>query len=132
MLIALLRARLGDVWVAADAVRKFSTYPLSETDTLWFPGPIRFISPSGGPRFTDQQLQLAITTLKVTEQATSIEIAGPLGHLLAFQTIQLLRIVGGCDRIGRCDCGRLFLRIGKRRFCSETCQQRVFMRRYRA
>ena len=60
----------------------------------------------------------------------SIEFNADLRDLLAMQAYLLTRVVG-LDRIRRCDCGSLFVREGKRLFCSERCQKRVYMRRYR-
>jgi len=51
----------------------------------------------------------------------------PSGSL---RIVSLLRIVGA-ERIARCDCGRVFVRLGKRRTCSVRCQRRVYMRQYR-
>lgn len=42
------------------------------------------------------------------------------------------RVDAEVDRIKARDCGKLFVREGKRKFCSPRCQKRVYMRAYRA
>lgn len=44
-----------------------------------------------------------------------------------FQALNVLQGAGG-SCLGRCDCERLFVKVGKRRFCSTRCQRRVMMR----
>lgn len=54
--------------------------------------------------------------------------------ILHLQTLRLLRMVGR-DRLHRCasvECGKLFVRRGRREFCSDRCQKRVYMRKFRA
>lgn len=57
------------------------------------------------------------------------EVTGPSGQLIYVQMTALLRAVG--DALRECACGRIYVRTGKRRFCSTTCQKRVYMRMYR-
>jgi hypothetical protein len=54
-----------------------------------------------------------------------------VGVMLVLQVLRLLQFVG-VTRLKICDCDRLFVQVGKRRFCSERCQTRVYMRRFRA
>jgi hypothetical protein len=59
-------------------------------------------------------------------------IEGPLRDVFLHQFYGLLSSVG-TDRLLLCpspDCGRAFLKIGRREFCSERCQRRVFIRGY--
>jgi uncharacterized paraquat-inducible protein A len=44
---------------------------------------------------------------------------------------EALRAAELAERLTVCECGRLFVRQGKRRFCSPRCQKRVYMRRRR-
>ncbi len=63
-----------------------------------------------------------------------MEVAGNPGDLLQLQAITLTRSFRG--RLQRCPstfatgnrCGRIFLRAGKRKFCSDRCQRRYYMR----
>ncbi len=48
-----------------------------------------------------------------------------------FQVLQLLRIVGW-ERLQVCACQKVFVKAGRREYCSEKCFRRFYMRRYRA
>jgi hypothetical protein len=53
--------------------------------------------------------------------------------LLLYQTKTLLDRFGGLDRLQLCpapDCGRVYLKIGRRENCSTRCQQRLYQRTY--
>ncbi len=60
-----------------------------------------------------------------------IQVSTGVAEALRLQLAIALRLIGR-ERLRRCDCGRLFVRIGKRQFCSERCQKRVYMRLFRA
>ncbi len=59
-----------------------------------------------------------------------VQVSTEVAEALRLQLAFALRLVGR-ERLQQCDCGRLFVRIGKRQFCSERCQKRVYMRRFR-
>jgi hypothetical protein len=59
------------------------------------------------------------------------QLFGPLRDLLWFQLLFLTR-TSGFDRLLRCDCGKMFVKVGRREFCSERCQKRVYKRNERA
>jgi len=59
-----------------------------------------------------------------------VSVTGPLLDVIWFQVIRLLQIFGP-ERLRLCECGRVFFKKGKRLFCSERCQKRVYMRGYR-
>lgn len=67
----------------------------------------------------------------------AVELVGPdvvyvgIKEMLLLQALRLVQFVG-VSRLQICDCERLFVQVGKRRFCSERCQTRVYMRRFRA
>lgn len=60
-----------------------------------------------------------------------LEISAPVEQALLLQVASALRVVGR-ERVRPCDCRRLFVRTGKRQYCSRRCQKRVYMRRFRA
>ena len=60
-----------------------------------------------------------------------VQISTEVTQALLLQLACALELVGR-ERLQRCDCDRLFVRTGKRQFCSERCQKRVYMRRFRA
>jgi hypothetical protein len=67
-------------------------------------------------------------------QGIQVLVGGsPLDRFL-HQIIRLLEVVGA-TRLQACpapDCGRIFVKVTKKRFCSSRCQSRVYMRGYRA
>ena len=75
-------------------------------------------------------LQARGIKLAVGSTAGPDEASGPLSSLLAYQVARLAR--SGKDLVAPCDCGEFFVREGKRKFCSERCQKRVYMRAKRA
>jgi hypothetical protein len=50
---------------------------------------------------------------------------------LQYETMRLLETVGAEKVLACPECGRLFLKVTKKRFCSTKCQSRVYMRAYR-
>ena len=66
--------------------------------------------------------------------AFRVDVGGsPLDRLL-YQTIRVLEAVGpgkllACPAPG---CGKIFVKITKKRFCSQRCQSRIYMRAKRA
>lgn len=60
-------------------------------------------------------------------------IHGTVRNVLLYQVVQLLERIGGVDRLRLCpapDCGRAFLKIGRRDYCSDRCRNRVFLSTY--
>jgi hypothetical protein len=54
--------------------------------------------------------------------------------LFAYQLVRVLE-TGGAEKLSACpapECGRIFLKVTKKRFCSQRCQSREYMREYRA
>jgi hypothetical protein len=59
------------------------------------------------------------------------EIRGDPGGALTFQLINLVRAAGN-DRLRECgECKKIFVRRGRKEFCSYNCQKRVYMREWR-
>ena len=69
-------------------------------------------------------MMVAVASLIIAARDTSTSSS------VVDQAITLIRMVGR-EKILTCDCDRKFVRSGKRLHCSERCQKRVYMRRYR-
>ena len=69
-------------------------------------------------------------TLRLNRDDLTVDVLAAPFQMVTLRIIVLLRLVGA-DRVVTCDCGRVFVRVGKRRTCSVKCQKRVYMRRYR-
>lgn len=124
-LLALLQAPMGDIRITHMAVARLRGDPPRFMRLAWLPAVREVLRGKGEP------LDIHIHTLTVSALDTVIVVEGPLGHLIALQMFALLRLVGR-ETVHRCECGQLFVRAGKRRFCSTRCQKRVYMRRLRA
>ena len=72
------------------------------------------------------RLQVSVSS---NPRFAAVRVSGPYDRIAMFQLVTLIRFVG-IDRIRACDCKRVFLKIGRREFCSERCQNRVYMRSY--
>jgi len=60
-------------------------------------------------------------------------IHGAPRDAVLYQVILLLGRIGGAERLRLCpapDCGRVFLKVGRRDFCSDRCRQRVYASTY--
>lgn len=78
-------------------------------------------------------LLLSFYAVRDSSNVRVIVLGRPLDRML-YQMIRLLETIG-FDKVGVCpapDCGRLFLRVTKKRFCSQRCQSRIYMRQFRA
>ena len=61
-------------------------------------------------------------------------VDGPLRDRFRFSVLRILNTVG-VDKLAICpapDCGRLFVRVTRKEYCSTRCQSRLYMRKYRA
>lgn len=61
----------------------------------------------------------------------TLAIDGAPRDLVLAQTLLLLQRVG-VDRLRPCECGLLFVKSGRREFCSTRCAKRVYMQNMRA
>lgn len=82
-------------------------------------------------RVVGQGISLESALITTTAQGIQFEVSGELGDLLAMQAYLLARTVGR-ERLRQCACGKVFVRTGRREYCSERCQKRFYMRRVRA
>ena len=59
-------------------------------------------------------------------------VEGDPRDVLLYQASTFLQAIG-TDRLHRCpapDCRRVFVKVGRREYCSERCQRRVFVSKY--
>jgi hypothetical protein len=87
-----------------------------------------------GGRKIDGRDQPLKRSVKGPRRVVSLWIDGTPRDVLLHQVAWLLTSVG-IDRLGVCratDCGRVYVRITKKRFCSARCQSRTYMRKLRA
>jgi hypothetical protein len=62
---------------------------------------------------------------------STLLVDGSARDALWFQLLMLCRKVG-ILALRRCSCDRVFVKTGRREFCSNRCQKREYMRQYRA
>ncbi len=60
-----------------------------------------------------------------------VEVGGSPLDLLLYQIIRVLEAVGAGNLLACPECGRVFVKVTKKVFCSTRCQSRVYMRGYR-
>lgn len=131
-LIALVKSRIGyfrlDEAAVANAIEKLRTDSDWTLEHALLPA-VREVLHSPNRHMGTLQINV---TLRVSESDARIQISNaPLGHLIAIQTLFLVRGVGR-DSVPRCGCGRRFVKVGKRSNCSTACQKRFYMRKFRA
>jgi hypothetical protein len=60
-----------------------------------------------------------------------VQVVGDQHAKLLYQIVRVIESVG-FEKVQACpECGRLFVKVTKKRFCSTRCQSRVYMRQYR-
>lgn len=82
-----------------------------------------------GKKSTWAASPLTVRKVDITVAGTGYRITGDVGALLSLQLHALLGVAG--DRVRRCECGQLFVRIRTAQNCSSRCQKRFYMRSYR-
>jgi hypothetical protein len=82
-----------------------------------------------GQQMPQAQVEVAVTAPGRGDILVTVD--GSARDVLWFQIIRLMQLEG-LDRIRLCECGRVFVRIGKRKSCSAKCQKKFYMRRFRA
>jgi hypothetical protein len=78
-------------------------------------------------------LHVTLTPLHVSTGGVKWIVEGSTRDVLCYQTKTFLDRIGGLERVRLCpapDCGRAYLKIGRREFCSTRCQQRIYQRDY--
>jgi hypothetical protein len=96
---------------------------------------LRSIATPGPSRITIAG-DLLLTFIAVREKDASVSVRVS-GHALDRFQYQLIRLLedAGVEKLLTCpapDCGRIFLKVTKKRFCSQRCQSRIYMRQVRA
>jgi hypothetical protein len=130
VLSTLVAARLGDVIVGKEARAELSHWTdvqvraRQRTLAQFFR---MFLIPIA---FQVEMSKLRIGAVRGATDDVALMIDGAARDVLTFQTASLLR-AAGVQRLRRCECGRVFARVGKRKYCTDQCQKRFYMRRYR-
>lgn len=87
-----------------------------------------------GPVAIEGDLVLAFLLTRDAEgRVRGIVRGSPLDCFL-YQVVRVLE-TGGAENLRACpapECGRIFLKVTKKRFCSPRCQSRIYMRKTRA
>jgi hypothetical protein len=79
-------------------------------------------------------LVLTFIVTRDDERRVRVQVHGSPLDLLAYQIVRVLE-TGGAAKLLACpapECGRIFLKVTKKRFCSQRCQSRIYMRQMRA
>jgi hypothetical protein len=132
LLAELLDAPLGDVAIAATtsgAVRAASDVDIAtwmQTVRAWLTKAVRLSALGSGMSFVLTQVRLTVSA----SSDVRAEVDGPPGKMLLIQSAALARL--GRKHLRHCACGQFFAGAGKRRVCSDRCQKRYYMQRYRA
>ena len=84
-----------------------------------------------GPAAIEGDLLLTFALTRAADGRVGVQVHGSPLHLFLYQVVRALEL-GGAEKLSACpECGRLFLKVTKKRFCSTRCQSRVYMRAYR-
>jgi hypothetical protein len=129
LLSELLAARIGDTLIGRDArreLREWTATQIRARQRSLAQFLRMFLVPIG---FDIQIDRLRLGAARIGH-GVALRVDGAAGDVLTFQTISLLR-AAGVRRLQRCECGRVFARMGKQKSCSERCAKRYYMRRYR-
>jgi hypothetical protein len=133
---ALLQARIPDVNVPDKTVAVLRQAP-DDTLRKWHKtvlggvGAVLMLRGASHPaRKRLPPVSFSGVTVQLNSEDLTIEVLAAPFQMLILRIVSLLRMVGP-ERVARCDCGQVFVRVGKRRTCSVRCQKRVYMRRFR-
>lgn len=141
LFVELLSARLGDV-VVRDVEETVASVGDGAVERFQaaVAGYLRLVAELGGTssrwvgdtrQVNVEPLTLRGVTLTMTHpDDLRLEVGGPFNQMLTVQLYGLVRRLG--DRLRVCACGRLYVRVRRQAYCSERCQKRVYMRRFRA
>ena len=79
------------------------------------------------------QLRVKAVTFSVIPMPSTafVGVEGDAADILALKAVYHLARTGA-DRLRTCECGRFFAKTGRREFCSDRCQKRVYMKHLRA
>lgn len=133
--VDLLKSKDSGFTIGPEAIaeaRAWSDHDAHVCRELIMGGVFWLMLPTTGasPASTGWPLQVRIAASVSKTGEVTLTADGPALHLIVLQLLTLLRDLG-VSRLQHCDCGRRFIRVGRQEFCSERCQNRVYMRRRR-
>jgi hypothetical protein len=134
--LALIQARISDVNVPDETVAALRQAPANtlrnwhETVRTVTAAALMLRGASHPTRKRLPPVSFSGVTVRLNTEDLTIDVLAAPFQAVILRIVSLIRIVGA-DRITKCDCGRVFVLVGKRRTCSVKCQKRVYMRRYR-
>ena len=79
-------------------------------------------------------LVLAFWVTRDADGRVRVTVRGSPLDRFCYQVVRVLE-TGGAEKLLACpapECGRIFLKVTKKRFCSQRCQSRIYMRQARA
>ena len=133
---ALLHARIPDVNVPDETIAALRQAP-DDTLRKWHKTVLEVVAAvqvlrgaSHPARRRLPPVSFSNVTVRLNSEDLTIDVLAAPFQMLILRIVSLLRMVGP-ERVARCDCGQVFVRVGKRRTCSVRCQKRVYMRGYR-
>jgi hypothetical protein len=94
---------------------------------------LRYLASDGQTPRWPKGITVTLAPLHVAAGAVKWIVRGSPRDVLCYQTKTFLDRIGGLERLRLCpapDCGKTFLKIGRREFCSTRCQQRIYQRDY--
>jgi hypothetical protein len=87
-----------------------------------------------GPAAIEGDLVLTFVVTRDDEGRVRVQVYGTPIDRFSYQIVRVLE-TGGAAKLSACpapECGRIFLKVTKKRFCSQRCQSRIYMRQLRA
>jgi len=129
---------IGDapIEITGTASRELTPWPASRYAQLqqrlrgFFGGLVDLASTDQGGLVPTVHVNRLIFGATPTASGVVVTVDGPAADVLLFQVVQLIQAVG-VSRLRRCPnekCRRIFAKTGRREFCSDRCQKRVYMR----
>jgi hypothetical protein len=93
---------------------------------------VRFLAGGSATEHQDgPRIQVELVPAKAGNRV-SLFVNGEPRDVVLYQTLTMVEAVG-IDRLRLCpapDCGRAFVKVGRREYCSPRCQRRVFLATY--
>jgi hypothetical protein len=130
--------KLGPVLVIGDARHEVQNRPSGELTHLrgylraFYEGLLTLADSDAGGLMPTVQVQRLTFAATPVGSDVLITVDGDAADVLLFQSVQLMQVTG-VGRLRRCpNCGRIFAKTGRREFCSDRCQKRIYMRNLRA
>lgn len=87
--------------------------------------------PMGGRQLWTATLTLKFTVVPIALGRWWMNVDGKPDDVLYFRLLNLCQLAGA-EALKECNCGKLFVKTGRREYCSTKCQKRVYMRTQRA